>query len=87
MHSKWNKKVTLDLHQLKATLKKIILHPKKKDIHRRHLLSFSRHFVFFSGLRTFFNDCLIVAKKTLPSGTHTRTVNMFHLEKEETKLI
>ena len=33
---------------------KIILHPKKKDIHRWHLLPFSRHFVFLSGLRTFF---------------------------------
>ena len=49
---------------------------------------FDRHFVFFSGMRTiFFNDCLLVGKKTLPSGTRTWTVNMFHLEKEETKLI
>ena len=47
-----------------------------------------RHFVFFSGWCIyFFNDCLLVAKKTPPSCTHLLIVNLFHLEKEETKLI
>ena len=47
-----------------------------------------RHFVFFSGLRTFFlNDCLLVGKKKPPSCTHLLNMNLFDLEKEDTKLI
>ena len=47
-----------------------------------------RHFVFFSGWRTFFfNDCWLVGKKKPSSCTRTCTVNLFHMEKEDTKLI
>ena len=50
-----------------------------------------RHFVFFSGWRIFFFfffiDCLQDAKKKPPSWTHLLFVNLFHLEKEDTKLI
>ena len=82
------KKITLDLNQLKATLKKIILHPKRKIITVGVSFLIDRHFVFFSGWRIFFFiDCLLVAKKKPPSCTHLLNVNLFHLEKEDTKLI
>ena len=54
MHPKWNKKVTLDLDQLKATLQKIILQPKKKDIHRQHLFSVRPPFCFLLGMAYIF---------------------------------
>ena len=88
------KKITLDLDQLKATLKK--KKKKKKNsfciLKERYspLASLTLQSPFCFLLRMayiFFNDCLLVGKKTRPSRTHTRTVIMFYLEKEETKLI
>ena len=73
-------------HKTLAFLKKINADPKKKSVGVPFPID--RHFVFFSGWRTFFNNCaLLVAKKKPPSWTHLLNVNLFHLEKEETKLI
>ena len=45
-------------------------------------------FCFLLGMAyIFFNDCLLVGKKKPPSCTHLLNVNLFDLEKEETKLI
>ena len=45
-------------------------------------------FCFLLGMAyIFFIDCLPVAKKKPPSFTHLLIVNLFHMEKEETKLI
>ena len=45
-------------------------------------------FCFLLGMAyIFFINCLLVAKKKPPSCTHLLIVNLFHLEKEETKLI
>ena len=45
-------------------------------------------FCFLLGMAyIFFIDCLLVAKKKPPSGTHLLIVNLFHMEKEDTKLI
>lgn len=48
------KKVTIDLHQLKATFQKIIFHLKKKVNHRRPLFPDRPPYCFFSGIRIFF---------------------------------
>ena len=64
MHPKWNKKITLDLNQLKATHKKIILHRKKKDNHRRPLFPDRPPFCFFLAFAyIFLMTVLLVGKK------------------------
>ena len=82
------KKVTLASYELKVTLKKSFCIAKRKIITVGLSFLIDRHFVFFSGLRTFFlNDCLLVGKKKPPSCTHLLNMNLFDLEKEDTKLI
>ena len=90
MHPKWNKKVTLDLDQLKATLKKSFCIPKRNISTVSISYLFTRHFVFQTQdffFFFFFHCGLIVGKNTRPSCTYLLNVNMFHLEKEETRLV
>ena len=64
------------------------LHPKKKDNHRQPLFPDRPPYCFLLGMAyIFFNHCLLVGKKKPPSCTHLLNVNLFYLEKEESKLI